>query len=146
MHGSPLLRALLLTASLAVVGLLLAAVAGTKESDPTPPPVTTPVTKTLAILSLQLSSPATKVTLTSLNGKATLLHLDTPPLDSEHPLQVPVTANAFTGLLSVTWQTPGNTNFLRLRLEPEQLESRELLLHAPANLEQHAIEFDWLDN
>lgn len=146
MHGSPLLRALLLTASLAVVALLLAAVAGNKKNDLPSPPVAAPSTTTPALLSLQLSAAVTNITLTTLDDKATLLNVDTPSLDSEHSLQVPVADNSFTGLLSVTWETPGNTNFLRLRLEPEQLDSRELLLHAPANLEQHAIEFDWPAN
>lgn len=144
MHGSPLLRALLLTASLAAMAVLLASVAGNKDENLSINPVPAPSTTTPAILSIQLSSPATKLTLTSLDGQSTLLQLTNPDPDSEHPLQFPLTDSSFTGLLSIEWKTPASTNFLRLNLEPEQLESRELLLHAPANLDQHAVEFEWL--
>ena len=143
MHGSPLLRALVLTALLAVTGLLIAALTGRHDDTPISQPLPTPTTATPALLSLQLSAPVRTLTLTTLDGTA-LLSLTNPALDTEHPLTIP-SDPTLTLLLSLTWETPASTNFLRLVLEPEQRDSRETLLHAPDHLEQHAIEFTWDD-
>jgi|GEM_PF-3099832 len=144
MHGSPLLRALVLTALLAVTGLLIAALAGRHDDTDTPlsQPLPTSAAATIpALLSLQLSAPVRTLTLTTLDGTS-LLSLTNPALDTEHPLTIP-SDPTLTLLLSLTWETPATTNFLRLVLEPEQRDSRQTLLHAPDHLDQHAIEFTW---
>lgn len=143
MQGSPLLRALLLSTALAVVGLLISAIARDRNTDPPPSLIAAPSTETPSILGILLSAPADSLTLSSLDGQTILLQLDQPDLDSEHALSLPITDKSFTALLSITWSSPGTNRFLQITLEPELLDSRERLLHAPADLEQYAIEFDW---
>ena len=143
MQGSPLLRALILSTALAVVGLLISAIARDRNSDPPPTLTAEPSTSIPSVLGILLSAPADSLTLTSLDGNTVLLQLDQPELDSEHALSLPIKDKAFTALLSITWSSPGNNRFLQITLEPELLDSRELLLHAPDDLDQYAIEFDW---
>lgn len=147
MHGSPLLRVLILAVTLVIAGFLISVVAGAKRPSghpsigtASPPPAA--LGETRAILSIQLSAPARRLTLTTLAGDP-LVDLAPPEQEIELSVLLPIRDDTLTALLSVEWESPGPTRFLRLVLEPEERASREVLLHAPSHLDQHAIEFDW---
>jgi hypothetical protein len=143
MKGNPLLRVLFLTLSLAVMGTLIASLARQPEVAGPPEVEPSPQGTVPTILTIQLSGPASAVSLRSLDGETSLLETTSPELTIEESLQLHIQDDHFSALLSVTWTAPGSRHFLRLLLEPEGRESSEVLLHAPTHLENHAVEFDW---
>ena len=65
---------------------------------------------------------------------------------SDFRFKIPIVDHSATLLLDIIWETPAPNNFLRLVLETDALETKELTLHAPVNLESHAITFTWSPN
>ena len=146
MKGNPLLRVLLLTISLVVMGTLIASMARQPAVEGPGPDVARPPDSTPTLLTLQLSGPAQSLSLRSLDGKLTVIDTTSPELLTEESVVLPLADDHFTALLSLTWNEPGPQHFLRLVLEPDGRDSRELILHAPDHLEDHAIELDWPTN
>ena len=143
MQGSPLIRVLVLVASMAVMGGLIAAVVGRAPTELIPTAPAAAEAELKATLSIQLSAPVHSLRLTTLDGQRVLLETENPERTADFPIAFPIRNDEFTSLLSVEWTTPGEPHFLRLILEPESLESQEVILHAPDNLEDHAVEFTW---
>ena len=98
------------------------------------------------MLLIQLSSPARALRLTTVDGETTLLDLPEPRLKDEHRISISLRDGTFTTLLSLEWANADQPNFLRFILEPESLTPAEVILHAPYDFEDHAVEFTWPDN
>lgn len=143
MQGSPLLRALVLAAALVAMGALIASLVNRAPATAIPTSAPPPEAELAATLTVQLSAPVRSLSLTTLDGERTLLAVGDPEREADHAIRIPLRDGGFTALLNLTWTSPGDPHFLRLILEPEERESREVILHAPENLEQHAIEFTW---
>lgn len=150
MNGNPLFRVLVLTALLAVLGVLVSGVARSPDTVVRSGPATASAPGTSGedslptVLGIQLSAPATSLSLTSVNGEVQHIASYRPDeLATEFRVRLPIRKDSITTLLSIEWESPASSRFVRLVLEPEGLDSRELILHAPDDLENHAITFQW---
>ena len=150
MHGTPLIRVIALTAALAVMGLIVSAITR-GPATPTPPDSPDPAMATAeamlpAQLSVLLSAPAHSLSISAGDTQTVLVKPHLPEgTASDFRFEIPIIDHSATLLLNVAWETPAPNNFLRLVLETDALETKELVLHAPVNLESHAITFTWLN-
>ena len=150
MHGSPLFRVLALTVLLAVAGVIVSVVARSPKSASQSGPLDAPVTHSGGVeaiplhLSIQLSAPATSLSLSSADTGNHLIPPHHPEaLTLEFRAAIEIHDGSSTALLNIEWESPSENRFVRIVAEPDVHETRELVLHAPVNLENHAITFEW---
>jgi hypothetical protein len=153
MHGNPIIRVLALTAALAVMALVVSSIThGSRSSaDPTLPVPdsgsTTAESMVPAQLSIQLSAPARSLSIRTGDAETVLVAPHQPAgTEEEFRFGIPIEERATTLLLDVTWENPAPNRFLRLVLEIEDLPTRELTIHAPDDLENHAVTVTWPPN
>lgn len=151
MHGNPLIRVLMLSAALAVMALVVFSITRGPRSSPGPPAddpgTSTAEATTPAQLTVQLSAPAQSLSIRS-GGSQTILVPPHQPDGTEDDFRfaIPIENHAATLILDVIWESPAPNRFLRLVLETDALPTKELTIHTPDNLEDHAITFNWSPN
>ena len=150
MHGNPSIRVLALLAALVVMALVVASV--TRDPDKPPPPSVDPGSATAeamapAQLSVQLSAPARSLSIRAGDTQTVLVNPHRPGgTEDEFRFNIPIENHTATLILDVIWESPAPNRFLRLVLETDALPTKELTIHAPHNLEDHAVTFTWPPN
>ena len=98
-------------------------------------------------LSVQLSAPARSLSIRSGDAQTILVdpHRPIGPED-EFRFNIPIENHRATLILDVTWESPAPNRFLRLVFETDALPTKELTIHAPHDLEDHAVTFTWSPN
>lgn len=150
MHGTPIIRVLILIVALAMTAVMVQsitrdpAIAPIPTADPGSDPA--PATSQ-AFLTVQLSAPARSLAIRSSDGQTVLVEPHAPATtEDEFRFDLPIDNNTATLLLDVLWESPAPNRFVRLLLEPDGFPTRETTVHAPADLDSHAITFTWSPN
>ena len=151
MHGSPIIRVLVLIVALAMTAVLVRSITHTPARASVPPadpaPTTTTGTAERAFLTVQLSAPAQSLAIRSSDGQTVLVASHAPTgTEDEFSFDLPIDNGTATLLFDLAWESAAPNRFMRLVLEPTELPTRELTVHAPADLKDHAITLTWPDS
>ena len=149
MHGNPTIRVLTMIAALAIMALVV--VSMTRDpGKPTPSrdsAADTAEAMEPAQLTVQLSAPARSLSIRSSDTQTILVAPHQPAgTEDDFRFAIPIEDRAATFLIDVTWESPAPNRFLRLILETDALPTKELTLHAPQDLQDHAVTFSWPPN
>lgn len=150
MHGNPIIRVLAVITALAITAVLVRSITrdSAKASKPVPDPSSTSAEAAApSLLLVQFSAPARSLSIQDPNDKTILVDAHQPAsTEEEFSFALPVENKTATLLINLAWESPAPNRFVRLVLEVESLPTKEMTIHCPADLENHAVSFAWSAN
>lgn len=147
MRGNPVIRVLILAVALMMMaGIVMTVTRGLAATSPGAAAHSPATVAEIApaVLLIQPSAPARSLSVRTGDGRTILIAPHQPPgTGDEFQFELPVDGLSTTLLLDLVWQSPAPNRFVRLVLEADERPTRELTIHAPVDLESHAVTFSW---